>query len=280
MADIKTDAGDGWAANIAQVAAVAVATANTVAAIRMADLQYDIAKGYLTISEERSRYYYDVFVPCENKELAEACSAFSTDFNVNTATYGRSGVTARIAHGVNKYNITSRYCTGHREFLEVSDKIIEAMEVATTANMGWRNAYAKVDALEDRRWSRRISALNRGRGLPAQSVSFAGLAYGIFGRLGAQAGATAMGAVNYLAYDMNRFTRTVDNAAPIEELVDPFTMVTAPPLASDPAFKPVATTTPESAYQRVARRTGRPVQENTSPYEVRLIPPTVGRSKK
>ena len=70
-----TDDGVVTAANLARLAAVAVAVINTAAAIEMAEKQEKLAKNYLKIAQEQNQYYYDVYVPCEDAELEEACSA-------------------------------------------------------------------------------------------------------------------------------------------------------------------------------------------------------------
>ncbi|EMK9417318.1 hypothetical protein V8870_005478, partial [Escherichia coli] len=70
-----TDDGLTWSARIAQIAAIAVAVINTKAAIDIARKQEKMAKKYLQMAKERQQYYYDVYVPCENTEIQEACSA-------------------------------------------------------------------------------------------------------------------------------------------------------------------------------------------------------------
>lgn len=201
-----TDNGIDWAARVAQVAAGVVAGINTVAAIQMAEKQEKLAKDYLKIAQEQEQYYYDVFVPCENQELAEACSAEKYTKHTDTIV-GRQKSTVRKAQSGKVDAIAacaSRYCTGATAAAVLDELEAQAGALAAAANMGRRYEEAYADAKDDLRWARRSEALNRGRDMMAQAANLAGFAYGLFGRLGDQAGKGAAGAIGYLGYSLNR----------------------------------------------------------------------------
>lgn len=208
MADVLgiTDDGIGWAANVARLAAVAVAVVNTVAAIQMAEKQEELAKDYLNISKEQNQYYYDVYVPCENAELEEACNAALYTMHTD-AQVGRMLNTVRhqfAGHPEKEVECISRYCTGKQAAIMKDMLLAEASALATAGNLGRRYEEQYAEAQDDLRWARRSQALARGRDMMAQAVEFSGFAYGLFGRLGDQAAKGAAGAVKYLGYAQSR----------------------------------------------------------------------------
>lgn len=206
MATVKqkgvSDTGINWAANIARLAAVAVATTNTLAAIEMASLQEEIASGYLGIAKEQNDLYFNLYAPCELAEITEACNA-----EICTPAYdlhiGRMLAAARlqsIGQPQKELRCISRYCTGKQAAIIKDSLVAQAGALSTVANLGHRYATEYCDVQDDLRWARRVNALNRGRDMVSQAISFSGLAMGLFGRLGEQAAKGAAGAIGYLAY--------------------------------------------------------------------------------
>lgn len=199
-----TDSGLTSAAFVANVAATAVAVINTAAALDIARDQEKLAKDYLRISQEQNQYYYDVYVPCEDAEIREACSRPLYTPHEDT-TIGRSVVSARnISAGSLKVPCLDRYNTGRNAAIIKDQVLAEAGSVALAANLGRRIEEDYGEAMDDLRWARRSAALSRGRGMMAQTVSFSGFAMGLFGKLGEQAAQGAAGAIGYLAYSANR----------------------------------------------------------------------------
>lgn len=197
-----TDSGVVTAANLARLAAVAVAVTNTAAAVEMAEKQEEMAKNYLKIAQEQNQYYYDVYVPCENTELEEACSAalYEQHADVQVGRY-KNSVRHDMARQPQKaLECLSRYCTGKKAALIKDAVMAEAQALSAAGNMGRRYEEQYADAKDDLRWARRAQALARGRDMMAQAVNFAGFAYGLFGRLGDQAAKGAAGAIGYLGY--------------------------------------------------------------------------------
>jgi hypothetical protein len=218
-----TDGGIGYAANIAQAAAVAVAVLNTVAAIEMASKQETLARNYLNIAKEENQYYFDVYVPCENAEIAEACSAplYTTHTDVQV---GRMLNTVRhsfAGHPEKELQCVSRYCTGKQAMLIKDLLLSEATALATAGNLARRYEEQYADAQNDLRWARRAQALNRGRDMMSQAVEFSGFAYGLFGRLGDQAMKGAAGAVRYLGYAETRNDTVYPTRRQMERRVQP-----------------------------------------------------------
>lgn len=187
-------------------AAVAVATLNTAAAIQMADLQYEIAKSYLDISQGWRDHYNTYYKPVEDQELAEAW-ALSTTTPMYDIAVGRARSFVRISlrgRADQAIRCTSEYCTGLRGALLKDATNAEATALAAASNLGYRNERAYVVARDNVRWERRMQTIQRGRNLVANNVQYSSLAAGIFGDLGRQAGLGAGGAIRYLAYSNNR----------------------------------------------------------------------------
>lgn len=226
-----TDSGIGWAAGIAQAAAIAVAVLNTVAAVQMASKQEKLARNYLNIANAENQYYYDVYVPCENTEIAEACSALPYEKHTDIQV-GRMLTSVRhgfAGHPEKDIQCISRYCTGKQAMMIKDLLLAEATALATTGNLGRRYEEQYADAQDDLRWARRAGALSRGRGMMAQAVEFSGFAYGLFGRLGDQAAKGAVGAVRYLGYAQSRNETIYPTRRQEERKVDPLYGISYPP---------------------------------------------------
>lgn len=201
-----TDNGKSTMGLIFDAAAMAVAAINTAAAVKMADLQYDIAKQYLDIAKWWRNYYNNTYKPWEDQELSEAWAQEKIDpmYDITigrTRTYGRLQFRGVIDQSL---RCTSAYCTGLREAMLKDIATAEATTIAAMANMGYRNERAYVEARNNTRWERRTQVLNRGRDMLANNVQFSSMAAGIFGDLGQQAGAGAAGAMRYLGYSWTR----------------------------------------------------------------------------
>ncbi|MEB7231527.1 hypothetical protein NEN25_25325, partial [Escherichia coli] len=160
-----TDDGLTWSARIAQIAAIAVAVINTKAAIDIAKKQEKMAKKYLQMAKERQQYYYDVYVPCENSEIQEACSAELYEMHKDVQV-GRAKASVRhelTGRTERELQCISRYCTGKRAAIIRDREVEEATALALSANFARRYEEELKDARDDVRWSRRAEALNRGR---------------------------------------------------------------------------------------------------------------------
>lgn len=200
------DASQTSYANLMNAAAIAVAGINTAAAIRMAKLQSEIAQDYLDIAKSWRDYYNNTFRPIEDQELSEgrALTPYEPHFDwvvgqaKNTAKVLNKGKLCQAARSTNQYAVGLRAA-------RIKDQIAsDAFAIAASAGLGYRIELARKDALDDRRWKRLESILNRGRDMIAGNTSYSQLAAGIFGSLGAQAAEGASGAIRYLGYASER----------------------------------------------------------------------------
>lgn len=202
----QTDTSKSLIAYVMEAAAIAVAAINTAAAIRMADLQYDLAKQYLDIAKWWNKYYKNTYAPWEDKELQEAKALPEVQPIYDTAV-GRARTHVRLQfRGIADQSVqcTSEYCTGLRQALLRDVLVSEAASLASASNLGYNNERAYVDALNETYWRKKYEAVKRGRDMAANNVSFSDMSFGIFGDLGKQAGIGASGALRYLGYTWNR----------------------------------------------------------------------------
>lgn len=243
-----TDDGVITAANLAKLAAVAVAVINTAAAIEMASKQEKLAKNYLKIAQEQNQYYYDVYVPCEDAELEEACSAALYEKHTDVQV-GRYKNSVRHDFGLQTQKALEclgRYCTGKKAALIKDAAMAEAQALSAAGNLGRRYEEQYADARDDLRWARRSEALARGRGMMAQAVNFAGFAYGLFGRLGDQAAKGAAGAIGYLGYANSRRETIYPNRTPISRPEQPEPLSVSYPLPNPELEVIKQSTTPKT----------------------------------
>lgn len=210
-----------WSALMAAAAAY-----NTGQAINFANKQYSMAKDYLKISQWWNDYKRTYFDPVEDQELDEAMKLTEEDPYYDVAR-GRAQNAGRIRfkNAVNKaVQCTSEYCTGLRGILLRDTLAQEATTVAALANFGYRQERAYIEARSDVRWKRMLATASRGRGMKADAVSHAQLAYGIYGSLGEAAGKGAAGAASLGGYFWNRndtiyptLLRSTGNGTPAPE---------------------------------------------------------------
>ena len=198
-----TDAGLIKASNIARIGAIAVALINTVNAVRMAALQKDIADKYQQMADESREYFNDVYKPCEESAVAEACAAPLYSRIADKVQIGRMLVSVRSkARDSLEQNVRckTRYCTGQMAAAIKDGVLAQAGSEATVYGLGLRYEEERERARNDVRWSRRAAILNIGRDLAGAATEYAQLAAGIFGRLGEQSAQGAAGAIQWLGY--------------------------------------------------------------------------------
>lgn len=236
MAEQRGISNDGinWAADTARGAAIAVAFLNTQASLYIASEQEKLANDYLNIAKEQNQYYYNLYVPCENIEVTEACDVplYQEHIDVNV---GRMLNTVRhqFAGKIEKeLECISRYCTGKKAAI-IKDLIgAQSSAAAAAGNLGRRYEETFADAQDDLRWARRAQALARGRDMMSQAVTFSGFAYGLFGRLGQQVAMGAEGALNYLGYVGQRLPTTYPTRSivqyPVSRPLQPVTSYPVP----------------------------------------------------
>lgn len=242
-----TDGGKSIIGSIIDAAAVAAAVINTKAAIEAYDKQYDIAKRQLNISEWWNRYHKNTYRPVEDMELAEVMAMPITqpEYNITIGRHRNFALLQFKGLAEKSAQCTSEYCTGLRGALIKDVQVGQATALSALSNMGYRNERAYVEARNDVRFNRKLVVANRGRGYAGGNVQFAGLASGIFGDLGRQAGAAAGGAMRYLGYSWNRN----ETVYPTLERGNPATYSYPTPRVETPlSYIPYQTPSPVSGY--------------------------------
>jgi hypothetical protein len=185
------------------VGALVVAGINTAAAIKMADLQADIANKYQAMANENREFYNSFYVPVEKRLVDTVVNTVPYKRVYDEVTIGQmqasikakfKGASAKVNRGA------SRYATGYR-VVNIKDTLMAEVTALTQAsNMAIREEQDKQRVQDNLRWERRANTLKMGRDLQAQVVSYGQLANGVFGDLGRQAVQGVTGALNWLGF--------------------------------------------------------------------------------
>lgn len=221
-----TNAGKGVLGALWEGLTLAVAGFNTYQAVDFAQRQYKLAKMYLDISHWWDNYHKSAFQPVEGQEFSEAM-ALKEVSPLYDVQRGRAQTAGRIKFkgaADKAVQCTSEYCTGLRARLLRDFTEQEASAVAALTGLGYRNERAYAESRSDVRWKRMINTAARGRGLPAEAVSSAQLAFGIYGDLGQQAANAAAGAAASFGYLRNRRDTYIPQqvrAQPVQPQPDP-----------------------------------------------------------
>lgn len=231
MADGVTDGGINAASLIAKAAAIAVAIIQTEAAIEAATREWELAKKWYDISEQQIDYYYAIYAPCEAKEILEACSA--EDYVMHKeVSRGRMQSYVQQQFSRRPYEdikCLSRYCSGAKKQVIKNVERAKLAALTTAANLANRYEEATWDAMDDRRWARRTQALNRGRDMMSDAVSFSSFANGLYGDLGAQATMAVNSSLESLGFAFNRNPTQYPSLNPVNRPYTPATAYAAPP---------------------------------------------------
>lgn len=140
---------------------------------RTADLQYDLADRQMVITEEEYARYKAVYRDCEDALAAEICAldCEEVDYDFYAARAERDVVSQFSTAQAKLSRIRSKFCTS--DYLTQSCDLAksEALAVVTARDMAYRNAEARNDFLNERRWSRRVQMFNLGRGIQTQQMA-------------------------------------------------------------------------------------------------------------
>jgi hypothetical protein len=185
---------------------VAVALLSTAAAYTIAEQQYQTAKAYWKLARERWDYFLNTYRPCEEREVAEACTAIVPTANYDRAIMGyTSGVTLAYSRADDEIlRLSKLYCVCTNASLVKDIELMRSQMVGDGVNYAIRREESVAEALDDVRWNRKIGVLNRGRGLLSQSTSYARAASDMYDQFGKSVSAVAQGATQFLGYAMNR----------------------------------------------------------------------------
>lgn len=209
-----TDVGVKSNAKWARLAAVAVATFNTLAMIRIAEKQLDIANEYYKLSRRNWDRFREIFEPCERKEIAEACSTplYQPKYDQQAAEY-MSEVDRTFGVAEDRIaDLYKRYGICHDPSLSRDIALARSQVAGDSGNFAYRYEEFRKIARDDVRWNRRSQALNRGRDLPSDAVKYAKAAADAFNEQGNMLGSAAQGAMTALGYFSARNETTYPQA--------------------------------------------------------------------
>lgn len=185
-----------------KAAAVAVATANTVAMIAIARKQYKIAKDYANLAKDKWDRFRTVYMPCEMKELAEACQTaeYEKKYDEQANRYG--SVVRQVFPVMDErlQALARRYylCLDMSFIRDLA--FMQTTAVGDATNFAYRYEEARKEAQDDLRWNRRANALNRGRDIEANAVKYADMASRIYDDVGGTIKQGLEGALSGLGY--------------------------------------------------------------------------------
>lgn len=188
--------------------AAAVTAINTATALKIAEMEHDLAKDYARLAKEFKQYYFDNYRPIEKELVKEAMEDKPYDdpkkLDFDKAAMLLSAKMRFVGRLEKAMSCTGRYCTGQRASL-MNDALLEqATTEAMICGLAYRNNEEEKATREALRWERRSQVLRLGSNLPTEAVSYANLATGIFGSIGQQAAAAAQSAAWYIGHSLER----------------------------------------------------------------------------
>lgn len=205
-----TDTGVEGNAQWSSLAATAVATLNTVAAIRIADKQYDIARAYYALARRKWDRFRDKYMPCERAEMSEACNTpeYVPQYGPSSTTW-MAEVDRCFGQARTRVDqLNALYCICPDLSLAQDMSLQASIAAGDTGNFAYRYEEHRKDAKDDVRWTRRQQALNRGRDLQSTAARYAEAAANAYGDAGNNIGRAAEGAISAIGYFSNRNNTT------------------------------------------------------------------------
>ena len=188
--------------------AAAVTAINTATALKIAEMEHDLAKDYTRLAKDFKQYYFDNYRPIEKELVKEAMEDKPYNdpkkLDFDKAAMLLSAKMRFVGRLENAMSCTGRYCTGQRASL-MNDALLEqATTEAMVCGLAYRNNEEEKATRDALRWERRSQVLRLGSNLPTEAVSYASLATGIFGSIGRQATAAAESAAWYIGNSLER----------------------------------------------------------------------------
>lgn len=202
-----TDCGIQRSAQIKGALNAAIIGINTYTSLRIAEMQYDLAKDWAAMAKWYRDHYFNNYHPIEKSLIDEANKDPEYKYEKTDLTKGQMLVTAKLGF-IGKLektvSCTGRYCTGQRQAI-TNDLLIEQATIENAiCGLASRHAVDEEITRNTKRWERRSNVLKLGRDLPTESVSYGRLASGIFGSIGEQAAKSVEGASQALGFGLNR----------------------------------------------------------------------------
>lgn len=185
-----------------KVALVAIATINSLAQYKIADMQYEIGKDYYRIAEEQWKRFRDRFAPLERVMLTEAGNTPIPVPNYDKAKSRATSSAAMAFRDADEYiaDLAKKYA------LCMDAGLLDDLDYARTisqddgVNFNYRDEEFWINYKDDQRWNRRSELLNYGRDIYSTSSSYASAANSALTSLGSLVNAGAQGATKMLGY--------------------------------------------------------------------------------
>lgn len=191
---------------------------NTYTALKIAEMQHELAKDYASLAENYRNHYFDNYHPIEKELIDEAMTEPEYVRDKEEMWKGQMLITAKLPF-VGKLekaiSCTGRYCTGQRQALATDILIEQAMVESMVCGLAHRHTDNEELIQNTRRWERRSNVIKLGSNIPTEAVSYASLATGIFGSIGEQASKGAMGAMWYIGQSARRETQYPTRRGPL-----------------------------------------------------------------
>lgn len=177
-----TDKGYVDAAKVSEAAMTAVAVINTVAGLKIAMRQLDIADKYYRLAKEMRDYWNSTYKPCEAKAVNEACQEplYEPKYDLMAGRFLASSKLQFKKQTEQIAKTAHRYCTGLTASMMKDLAVLESVAAGDAINLAYRYEEARKQTLDERRWTRRHSMLALGRDMLSTSSSYMGSAANVY----------------------------------------------------------------------------------------------------
>jgi hypothetical protein len=185
---------------VMSVAAYALIIVNTIQSIRIANLRYDIAKGYANLAKDRWDRFASRFKPFEAYliNLLMNDPEISVDYEearrVYTECAADPGWETRWRRTALRYGLCPDRSLGR------AARVAEGLRLDDLVNLAYRDAEDIANLRDIDRWNRRLMLLNTGRDLASLSTSAARSGDAILEQGMQSAGAGISAAIGFLTY--------------------------------------------------------------------------------
>lgn len=195
----------GWW--LADKIALAVALWATHESWKAAKEDYEIGKRYYNMAKEQWDFFYKAYRPLEEQELDEMWAEGEYTPDYGTATKGHTGLIDAVFTRADNHRqaLASKYCVCDDVAQFTKTELVKSTVYGDSDNFARRYAEKLAQERNDTRWNRRTQAASRGRGMLAQSASFAAKASGFFGDYAKAMGGLAGNAQRFRGYLAERF---------------------------------------------------------------------------
>lgn len=195
-----------WADKIAQ----GVALWATYETYKAAKEDYKIAKRYHELAKEQWDLHREYYHPLEQQELDEIWAEKPYEPDYKTAVAGHTHTTDNVLNSLDKHRMAlgKKYCICPDVSAFTKADFVSATISGDSDNFARRYAEKLAQERNDIRWSRRVAAAARGRGLLSESASHAQRASSSYSAYARAMGGLAGNAMEFSGYVQNRHQTT------------------------------------------------------------------------